>query len=238
MSDIASMFKSEIARLSKKTVRQHTEALRSATTAHRHQLAALKKQVAGLERELSKLRRVAVPKAVEKPADDVDTGKVRFVAKGLKSLRTRLGLSAEDFARLIDVSTQSIYNWEARKATPRPAQVAAIAALRGLGKKDASARLELIAADAPKAKGKAKAAAKTKAKAKAAPKAAAKAAKTSRKTKTPVGTNGAAAPAAAKAKAKAKAKAPRKAKPATTTAAKARKPRKARASGAAGATAA
>ena len=214
MSDIASMFKSEIARLSKKTVRQHTEALRSATTAHRHQLAALKKQVAGLERELSKLRRVAVPKAVEKPAEDVDTGKVRFVAKGLKSLRTRLGLSAEDFARLIDVSTQSIYNWEARKTTPRPAQVAAIAALRGLGKKDASARLELIAADAPKGKAK-----KAKATAKAKPKTASKAPRTSRKAKAP-----------AAAKAKTKAKAPRNAKPATTTAPKARKPRKPRAS--------
>lgn len=215
MSDIASMFKSEIARLSKKTVRQHTEALRSATTEHRHQLAALKKQVAGLERELSKLRRVAVPKTVvEKPAEDADTGKVRFVAKGLKSLRTRLGLSAEDFARLIDVSTQSIYNWEARKTTPRPAQVAAIAALRGLGKKDASARLELIAADAPKAKAK-----KAKATAKAKPKAASKAPRTSRKAKAP-----------AAAKAKTKAKAPRNAKPATTTAPKARKPRKPRAS--------
>ncbi|ULQ46617.1 helix-turn-helix domain-containing protein [Flagellatimonas centrodinii] len=211
MSDIASMFKSEIARLSKKTVRQHTEALRSATTAHRHQLAALKKQVAGLERELSKLRRVAVPKAVEKPAEDVDTGKVRFVAKGLKSLRTRLGLSAEDFARLIDVSTQSIYNWEARKTTPRPAQVAAIAALRGLGKKDASARLELIAKEAPKAKGKAKAKAqKTKVNTKAKPKAAAKATPTSRK-----------------------AKVSRKAKSAATPAApKVRKPRKARVSAA------
>lgn len=209
MSDIASMFKSEIARLSKKTVRQHTEALRSATTAHRHQLAALKKQVAGLERELSKLRRVAVPKAVEKPAEDVDTGKVRFVAKGLKSLRTRLGLSAEDFARLIDVSTQSIYNWEARKTTPRPAQVAAIAALRGLGKKDASARLELIAKEAPKAKGKAKAR-KTTVNTKAKPKAAAKATPTSRK-----------------------AKVSRKAKSAATPAApKVRKPRKARVSAA------
>ena len=145
MPDISSLFKSEIARLSKKTVRQHVEPLRAAATAHRHQLAALKKQVAQLERELAKLRRVAAPKAAPVAETPAEGGKIRFVAKGFKSLRSRLGLSAEELGRLIGVSTQTIYNWEAKKTVPRASQVGAIAALRGLGKKEAAARLELLA---------------------------------------------------------------------------------------------
>lgn len=147
MPDISALFKSEIARLSRKTVRQHVEPLRSIVAAQRQQLSALKKQVSQLERELTKLRRVAAPKVVPTAADsasDAAPTQVRFVAKGLKSLRARLGLSAEDLGRLIGVSTQTIYNWEAKKTAPRSSQLGAIAAVRGLGKKDAEARLELL----------------------------------------------------------------------------------------------
>ncbi|NGY06694.1 helix-turn-helix domain-containing protein [Solimonas terrae] len=144
MSDIASLLKSEISRLSKKTIRQHLGPVQAATSSHRHQLAALKKQIAQLEQEVKKLRRVAGSATPQKlPAEGV---KLRFVAKGLKSLRSRLGLSAEDLGALLGVSGQSVYNWESKKTVPRASQVAAIAKLRGLGKRDAQAQLEILAA--------------------------------------------------------------------------------------------
>lgn len=148
MSDIASLLKSEISRLSKKTIRQHLGPVQSATTSHRRQLAALKKQIAQLEQEVKKLRRVAGSTPPQKlPAEGA---KLRFVAKGLKSLRARLGLSADDFGALLGVSGQSVYNWESRKTVPRASQVAAIAGLRGLGKREAQARLEIVAAKSAK----------------------------------------------------------------------------------------
>ena len=67
--------------------------------------------------------------------------KVRFVAKGLKSQRNRLGLSAADYGRLVGVSAQSVYNWELGQASPRADQVKAIPALRGIGKQESKARL-------------------------------------------------------------------------------------------------
>lgn len=143
MSDIAVLLKGEISRLSKKAIRQHLRPVQSTTAAHRRQMAAMKRQLGALEREVKKLRRAAtaaVPEAV--PPEGV---KIRFVAKGLKSLRSRLGLSAEEFGSLIGVSAQSVYNWETRKATPRAAQVQAIAQLRGVGKREARARLEALA---------------------------------------------------------------------------------------------
>ncbi|NKF23907.1 helix-turn-helix domain-containing protein [Solimonas marina] len=148
MSDIATLLKSEISRLSRKTLRQAIAPLQSATASHRKQIASMKRQIGDLERELKKLRRAAENKASE-PLPEAGV-KLRFVAKGLKSMRTRLGISAEELGQLIGASSQSVYNWESKKTTPRAAQVEAIAQLRGLGKKEARARLEAMeAAKAP-----------------------------------------------------------------------------------------
>ncbi|WP_028081653.1 helix-turn-helix domain-containing protein [Solimonas soli] len=145
MSDIAGLLKSEITRLSKKVVRQHSASLQKASTTHRRQIAALKKQIADLQREVAGLRR-GLSKAVPAAPAEADAPKTRFVAKGLKSLRTRLGLSARELGLLVGVSEQAVYNWESKAATPRANAVAAIAELRGIGKKEARARLEQLAA--------------------------------------------------------------------------------------------
>jgi DNA-binding transcriptional regulator YiaG len=71
---------------------------------------------------------------------------VRFVAKGLRSLRTRLGLSAKQLSLLLGVSEQSVYNWETKKATPRKEQLAAIIGMRDLGKREAQERLDALKA--------------------------------------------------------------------------------------------
>ena len=68
----------------------------------------------------------------------------RFSAKGLRVHRERLGLSADDFGKLLGVSAQSIYNWEQEKARPRAELLAKVAALRGIGKRDAKSRLERL----------------------------------------------------------------------------------------------
>ena len=74
------------------------------------------------------------------------------MAKGFRSLRTRLGLSAAELATLLDVSPQSVYNWEHQKSVPRASQVASIAALRTMGKKEARLRLEAAAGGAKPAR--------------------------------------------------------------------------------------
>ena len=60
--------------------------------------------------------------------------------------RERLGLSADDFGKLLGVSAQSIYNWEHENARPRAEQLANVAALRGIGKREAKARLDQLGA--------------------------------------------------------------------------------------------
>lgn len=93
-----------------------------------------------MERELARLRRA--PETAAPTENDDGGAQVRFSAKGLRSLRKRLGLSAEDFGRLLSVGAQTVYNWEQEKTSPRPAQIPVIASLRKIGKREALARLE------------------------------------------------------------------------------------------------
>ncbi len=54
------------------------------------------------------------------------------------------GLSAADYADLVGVSAQTVYSWEQGKSKPRDTQLAALVAVRDLGKRDAWKRLELL----------------------------------------------------------------------------------------------
>ena len=85
------------------------------------------------------------------------SSRTRFSAKGLKANRERLGLSADNYGKLIGVSGLSIYNWEQEKARPRENNVMALLSIRGIGKREAAKRLEALAEPAPKPKAKAEA---------------------------------------------------------------------------------
>jgi DNA-binding transcriptional regulator YiaG len=141
MPNIASLLKDEISRLSRKEVRRHSAPATKATTRHRRQIAALNRKVTQLERALVMLAR-KLPGTSPAAASDETAPKYRFVAKGLQSHRNRLGLSAADFGKLIGVSAQSVYNWEHGQSVPRRRQLAKLAALRAIGKREASRRLK------------------------------------------------------------------------------------------------
>ena len=143
MPNVGSVIREEIRRLSRKESRSQVETTKKATAQHRHEIALLKRQYADLARQMSLLNRrvLGVPAA----AAPVAPGrKVRFVAKGLRSQRERLGLSQPEFGRLVGVSAQTIYNWEHEEARPRAEQLAKIAALRSVGKREAAEMLKLF----------------------------------------------------------------------------------------------
>lgn len=144
MPDIAGLLKAEIVRLSKKTIRQHMASVQRASATHLREIASLKRQIATLEKKIAVLQRTGVARPAPAGAD-ADT-RHRFVAKGLRSLRTRLGLSQQEFGLLVGVSSQSVYNWERETARPRPVQLAAIAAVREMGKRQARRRVEELTA--------------------------------------------------------------------------------------------
>ena len=140
MPNIAVVLKEEIARVARKSVKKEIEALKKSSVQARRDVSELRKQVADLSRKLAAASRGAAVEA--KPAaEGAEDARVRFTAKGLKSQRERLELSAADYGKLAGVSSQSIYKWERGLAQPRAKQVARLAELRKLGKKEALARL-------------------------------------------------------------------------------------------------
>jgi DNA-binding transcriptional regulator YiaG len=141
MPNIGALLKQEITRLSRREVRGQVQTTKKASAQYRRDIAALKRELGTLKRQVALLQRHAPGTPPAMQSDSTGT-KVRFVAKGLRSQRSRLGLSAENYGRLVGVSAQSVYNWEQGHTTPRAGQVTAIAALRGIGKREAEARLE------------------------------------------------------------------------------------------------
>jgi DNA-binding transcriptional regulator YiaG len=148
MPNIASILKTEIARVARKEVRSEIGSLKKATTTYRTEIAALKRRAQALEQELRRLGK-AKPSVAATAADEDSSKSQRFSAKGLASQRSRLGLSAEQCGRLLGASGQSVYNWEAGAAHPRAKHLPAIAALRTLGKKQAAAVLASMSAATP-----------------------------------------------------------------------------------------
>ena len=142
MPNIASVLKSEIVRVARKEIRSEVESLKKAVGSQRGEIAALKRRAQALEQELRRVGK-ALPRATP-VATDESPKSLRFSAKGLAAQRQRLGLSAEDCGYLLGASGQSVYNWESGKAKPRASHLPAIAALRGIGKKDAAAHLAAL----------------------------------------------------------------------------------------------
>jgi DNA-binding transcriptional regulator YiaG len=142
MSNVATVLKDEISRIARKEIKRETSALKKSSTIHRSEIAALKRRVHELERQLRRAGRrgeSAVPAAANE--DSVLPG-TRFSARSMASQRRRLGLSAAECGQLIGASAQSIYNWEEGKARPRSQHLAAIYALRNLGRRQANEILE------------------------------------------------------------------------------------------------
>ncbi len=141
MPNLSTILKSEITRLAKRAVRQEIDPVRSSSSTQRKQLAELKRQVQELRRELAAVKKSATKQrpAASEPQDEA---KHRFTAKGLKSLRSRLELSAEDFGLLIGVSGKTIYMWEQENSEPRKAYIPKIAELRTIGKRQVRAKLD------------------------------------------------------------------------------------------------
>ena len=139
MPNIASVLKSEISRIARKEVKAEVLSLRKSATSHRKEIAQLKQRAQTLEKMLRQVGAAKAPATAPVASTDDGAGPQRFSAKGLLAHRKRLGLSASDVGVLLGTSGQSVYNWEQGKARPRASHLAAIAALRTLGKKDAGA---------------------------------------------------------------------------------------------------
>jgi DNA-binding transcriptional regulator YiaG len=155
MSNIAAALRQEITRLARREARSLTKALQKASSQFRKDIAELKRQNAKARAEIVRLQRQA-PKGGAASTAEVKIEKIRYSAASVIAQRKRLGLSAADFGKLIGVTSRTIYQWEHGAARPRSSLLQAFAAVRGIGKVDANARLEEMRVKVPKGRKKAK----------------------------------------------------------------------------------
>ena len=143
--NIAAAFKAEVLRVSKKVIRAEVDGLRSQLMQQRKQIAQLKKEITEqrkLIRDVSRSKREAL-----KPASVGRKRRPRFSAELVKQRRAKLGLSQAEFAKLLGVSSLTVYNLEKGNA-PRQKTLDAFGATALLGKREAKARLQALEASA------------------------------------------------------------------------------------------
>ena len=146
MTTLAVALKDEIRRLARKEIKAHTGPTAQAVAQYRREIAKLKRESREHQRKIAFLeaqerKRIGKPELANGAADEA-----RFSARSVKAQRARTGLSAADYAKLIGVSGLTVYNWEHGKSRPRKEQLASLVALRGIGKRQAQAKLELLKA--------------------------------------------------------------------------------------------
>ena len=140
MPNVTATLKSEIVKLARKELSSQVREIKKVSAHNRHDIAALKRMVTKLQQQVKRNGRTVAEKATAYSESEATT-RVRFTAHGLCSERKRLELSADDYAKLVGVSAQSIYNWEGEVTRPRKNHLRRIAAVRGIGKIEARARL-------------------------------------------------------------------------------------------------
>lgn len=146
MPNFMGLFKDEVRRLARKEVKSTLERMRKDQAELRRYIAELKRKVAKLETENRRLSRTTVSgraaKGEEESPDEAD--RMRTTGKAIFRLRTKLGLTQAQLAKLLGVSAQSVYQWE-RKGTRlrlRSATKAALAEVRKFGVREARKQLD------------------------------------------------------------------------------------------------
>jgi DNA-binding transcriptional regulator YiaG len=141
MPNVASILKEEISRVARKVLRPEIDSLKKTVASQRSQLTELKRRLQQAEKLLARQAKTA-GRAPTAEVEEMAEGGQRFSAKGLKTHRQRLRLSANDMGKLLNVTGQSIYNWEDGKSKPHAKYMPAIAALRKMGKRQIAKMLE------------------------------------------------------------------------------------------------
>ncbi len=147
MPNIAEVLKTEIARISRKEIRNATKKLHTQNITLKQTVADLKGRVSNLEKDKKRLTALE-KKHLEQQSQitEEDSKKVRLTTKGMRSLRKKLGLSQIEFGKLLGTSNQSVYNWESKEGALklRESTKLAILSVRNIGAREAKRRLDEI----------------------------------------------------------------------------------------------
>lgn len=157
MSNIANYLKAMICRLAKREIKNNTASTKRAVVQYRKDIAKLKRQLEAQEKEIRLLKAQELKSVTEPSANEDALDNIRFSARSVKAQRNRLKWSAADYGKLLGVSGLTIYSWEHGKSRPRKAQLTALVAVRGIGIREAKAKIAMLSAKPKRKMGRARA---------------------------------------------------------------------------------
>lgn len=140
MPNLATVLKDEIRRLARKEARAAVRPLSRDKVALKRRVADLSRRVVHLEKDVTFLVSQAgkTVKAVAAAVPVADQ-RIRITAKGMRSLRRKLGLTQAEFAALVGVTAQAVYQWESKQGALRVRERVkrALVTIRNLGAREA-----------------------------------------------------------------------------------------------------
>ena len=155
MSNIAKVLKAEIARISRKEAKTAIGEIGKSHTGVKKIVVGLKRRVALLEKESRRLIATMRKHPVDPPQTVAEeTTKARLTSKGIRSLRSRLGLTQSDFSKLLGTTPHSVYLWEKKEGALklRDKTRQALLSIRGLSAREA--RTKVAEAQAKSSRGR------------------------------------------------------------------------------------
>jgi len=149
MSNFTKTIKDEISRLARKEAKFLVAPIRKPTGATRSIVTDLKRRVAALEIETRRLSTLLATLSPLRPCASAGdnlpaaSSTSRISSKGVRSLRRKLRLSQEAFAKLVGVSPNTVNNWEHKPGMLQlqTSTKAAVFAVRHLGAREAQQKL-------------------------------------------------------------------------------------------------
>ena len=148
MPNLAVALKTEISRLARKEIKSNTSSTKGAVAQFRRDIAKLKRLMEVQQKEIAFLKaqerkRLGQPQSTN---GEEELEGVRHSARSVRGQRKRLRLSAADFGKLVGVSGLTIYSWERGNRRPRKERLAALVAVREMGRREALAKLAAMKA--------------------------------------------------------------------------------------------
>lgn len=135
MPNIATVLKTEIQRLARREVNQAIAPLKKSSASLRKTTSDQKQKIISLEHENKRLQQQIAKVKPATPGQPVEN--IRITGKNIKSLRKRLGITQEEFAKLVGSSIQIVPRWEKTRGRIKmrtPGFISAIARLKSMKK--------------------------------------------------------------------------------------------------------
>lgn len=144
MPNIQQVLREEIRRLARKEARDEVASVKKDTVRLKRDVAQLKRDIEELQRDNRVLRQTLKRLTDAQVPEQDELQNMRITGKMIRKLRDRLKLTQAELAQLMNVSPQSVYQWERKDGTIRMRMVTRVALqrVRQMGVREARAELD------------------------------------------------------------------------------------------------